>query len=172
MATHSSVLAWRIPGTEEPGGLPSMRSHRVRHDWSDLAALRALGNKQGVSGVEVSPIVYLLCAWCVTHGRCPLSIWRRKEGLSRWPSPSVVSVGGKVAWNSFVGSESLWRCKQSHFLMIIIKSESLSSTQCLGERGTKHWADELAPHASLPAVLPQVVCPHLLRCTQTHIDTC
>ena len=38
MATHSSVLAWRIPGTGEPGGLPSMRSHRVRHDRSDLAA--------------------------------------------------------------------------------------------------------------------------------------
>ena len=38
MATHSSVLAWRIPGTEEPGGLLSMGSHRVQHDWSDLAA--------------------------------------------------------------------------------------------------------------------------------------
>ena len=38
MATHSSVFAWRIPGTGEPGGLPSMGSHRVRHDWSDLAA--------------------------------------------------------------------------------------------------------------------------------------
>ena len=38
MATHSSVLAWRIPGTAEPGGLPSMGSHRVRHDRSDLAA--------------------------------------------------------------------------------------------------------------------------------------
>ena len=38
MATHSSVLAWRIPGTMEPGGLPSMGSHRVRHDGSDLAA--------------------------------------------------------------------------------------------------------------------------------------
>ena len=38
MATHSSVLAWRIPGMGEPGGLPSMGSHRVRHDWSDLAA--------------------------------------------------------------------------------------------------------------------------------------
>ena len=32
MATHSSVLAWRIPGTGEPGGLPSMGSHRVGHD--------------------------------------------------------------------------------------------------------------------------------------------
>ena len=38
MATHSSVLAWRIPGTGESGGLPSMGSHRVGHDWSDLAA--------------------------------------------------------------------------------------------------------------------------------------
>ena len=38
MATHSSVLAWRIPGTGEPGGLPSLGSHRVGHDWHDLAA--------------------------------------------------------------------------------------------------------------------------------------
>ena len=41
MATHSSVLAWRIPGMEEPGGLPSMGSHRVGHDGSDLAAAAA-----------------------------------------------------------------------------------------------------------------------------------
>ena len=41
MATHSSVLAWRIPGTGEPGELPSMGSHRVAHDWSDLAAAAA-----------------------------------------------------------------------------------------------------------------------------------
>ena len=43
MATHSSVLAWRIPGMAEPGGLPSMGSHRVGHDWSDLAATAAGG---------------------------------------------------------------------------------------------------------------------------------
>ena len=42
MATHSSVLAWRIPGTGEPGGLPSMGLHRVGHDWSDLAAAAAI----------------------------------------------------------------------------------------------------------------------------------
>ena len=41
MATHSSILAWRIPGTGEPIGLPSMGSHRVGHDWSDLAAAAA-----------------------------------------------------------------------------------------------------------------------------------
>ena len=41
MAIHSSVLAWRIPGTAEPGVLPSMGSHRVGHNWSDLAAAAA-----------------------------------------------------------------------------------------------------------------------------------
>ena len=41
MATHSSVLAWRIPGMEEPDGLLSMGLHRVRHDWSYLAAAEA-----------------------------------------------------------------------------------------------------------------------------------
>ena len=41
MATHSSVLAWRIPGMEDPGRLLSVGSHRVRHNWSDLAAAAA-----------------------------------------------------------------------------------------------------------------------------------
>ena len=51
MATHSSVLAWRIPGTAEPGGLPSLGSHRVGHDWSDLAAAAAVGRRAaGVVG--------------------------------------------------------------------------------------------------------------------------
>jgi len=60
-ATHSSVLAWRIPGMVEPGGLPSMGSHRVGYDWSDLAAAAAgkfysedlnsgLPQKQGLCG--------------------------------------------------------------------------------------------------------------------------
>ena len=41
MATHSSVIPWRTPGTAEPGRLPSMGSHRVGHDGSDLAAAAA-----------------------------------------------------------------------------------------------------------------------------------
>ena len=45
MATHSSVLAWRIPGTAEPGGLQSMGSHRLGHDWSNLAAAAAHASK-------------------------------------------------------------------------------------------------------------------------------
>ena len=46
MATHSSVLAWRIPGTGEPGGLPFMGSHRVGHDWSDAAAAAAAASRK------------------------------------------------------------------------------------------------------------------------------
>ena len=45
MATHSSVLAWRIPGTEEASGLPSMGSHRVGHDLSYLVAAGAVFTK-------------------------------------------------------------------------------------------------------------------------------
>ena len=51
MATHSSVLAWRIPGTGEPGGLSSMGSHRVGHDWNDLAAAAALA----ISSLPLAP---------------------------------------------------------------------------------------------------------------------
>ena len=49
MATHSSVLAWRIPGTGKPGGLPSLGSHRVRYDWSDLAAAAGEGQSRDLN---------------------------------------------------------------------------------------------------------------------------
>ena len=67
MATHSSVIAWRIPGTGQPGGLPSMGSHRVRHDWSDLAAAVVLGpvkvKKKKKLGMfrSAHSSLYLLC---------------------------------------------------------------------------------------------------------------
>ena len=57
MAAHSSDHAWRIPGTVEPGGLPSMGSHRVRHDWSDLAAAAAVSS-------------------LYTHNTSPLIVWQ------------------------------------------------------------------------------------------------
>ena len=56
MATHSSVLAWRIPRTAEPGGLPSMGSHRVGHDWSDLAAAAAAAYRLEVGPAETERI--------------------------------------------------------------------------------------------------------------------
>ena len=65
MATHSSVLAWRIPGTREPGGLPSMGSHRVGHDWSDLAAAaEALGSKSFPRSVSMNFIFSCYYYYC------------------------------------------------------------------------------------------------------------
>ena len=53
MATHSRVLAWRIPGTGEPGGLPSMGSHRVGHDWRDLGAAAVAWK------IPLEPLIFL-----------------------------------------------------------------------------------------------------------------
>ena len=64
MATHSSVLAWRIPGMGEPGGLLSTGLHRVRHDWSGLAAAAAAG--LCVTYRRVGSINHIMCLnWAV-----------------------------------------------------------------------------------------------------------
>ena len=56
MATHSRILAWRIPWTEEPGGLQSMGSKRVGHNTSDLARTRTLVGKGVCSGHSAQPV--------------------------------------------------------------------------------------------------------------------
>ena len=68
MATHSSVLAWRIPETGMPHGLPSMGLHRVGHDWSDLAAAAAAAAAGYVLVLTIIQnkyfqIVFLLWLW-------------------------------------------------------------------------------------------------------------
>ena len=87
MATHSSILAWKIPGTGEPGGLPSMGSHRVRHDWSDLAAAAAMFLCNTLKGV------------CIN--------WRRK-----WEPTPVFLPGKSHGWRSLAGY-SPWDHKES-----------------------------------------------------------
>ena len=75
MATHSNVLAWRIPGTGEPGGLPSLGSHRVGHDWSDLAAAAAAESEWGF------PIVLVVkepARQCRRQNRLGFDPWVRK----------------------------------------------------------------------------------------------
>ena len=84
MATHSSVLAWRIPGMGEPGGLPSLESHRIRHNWSDLAVAAAAAGKCSVphlcphtcAKLPISPV-------CVPMPR-PYPISLRSEFLGIW----------------------------------------------------------------------------------------
>ena len=68
MATHSSILAWRIPGTEEPGGLPSMGSHRVGHDWSDLSSSKNISVQanelEHVKNEESNIFFFIIEEWC------------------------------------------------------------------------------------------------------------
>ena len=69
MATHCSVLAWRIPGTGEPGWLPSMGSHRVGHDSSDLA-VAAAGEKKDIYVCHCDSFILLIQQIFITY---PLS---------------------------------------------------------------------------------------------------
>ena len=113
MATHSSVLAWRIPGMGKPSWLPSMGSHRVRHNWSDLAAA---GNMQKrfiqCVCVDVSGCVYggmLVAQLCPTL--CDPMDWALQAPLSMefsrqdywsgepFPFPGDFSVPGIELWS-------------------------------------------------------------------------
>ena len=84
MGTHSSVLAWRIPGMGEPGGLLSMGSHRVRHDWNDLAAAAAYN-------VVIFTILNLY--YCLkTFGFlvCALSLIKKSEHQFKFKASSFI----------------------------------------------------------------------------------
>ena len=72
MATHSSVLALRIPGTGEPGGLPSMGSHRVGHDWSDLAAAAAAFHRLYL---QLNHAWKLGLLWCFSDQKSRVSLY-------------------------------------------------------------------------------------------------
>ena len=84
MATHSSVLAWRIPGTGKPGGLPSVGSHRVRHDWCDLAA-----------AVAVLLLFCVLVFW-------PQGVWNLSTPTRDWTCNSCT---GKRSLNHLIARE-------------------------------------------------------------------
>ena len=86
MATHSSVLAWRISGTGEPGGLSSMGSHRVRHDWSDLAAAAAGPTKPGSA------------PGFIKSGEMRLVKLQRTRLDSLKAMRAIKDLGRKVAW--------------------------------------------------------------------------
>ena len=68
MATHSSILAWRAPWTEEPGRLRSLGSQRVRHDWSDLAHRHSIEEQRYLKRAKAA-YCKMICGW----RRCPFS---------------------------------------------------------------------------------------------------
>ena len=89
MATHSSILAWRILWTEEPGGLPSMGSHRAGHDWSDLAAAAAYSRCSTNGG-----FIPILFSWLPQLSRLPFTPTEHRSALGNVHIPQVTTGPG------------------------------------------------------------------------------
>ena len=126
----SSVLAWRIPGTGEPGGLPSVGSHRVGHDWSDLAAAAA-------GWVEMpllhSPWYKDVCM--LNHHQTLCDLMDCSLPGSSVHGISQVRILEWVAMPSSRGSSRLR--DQTH-------------DSCIGRRILYHWATWKAPCVNIP----------------------
>ena len=128
MATHSSVLAWRIPGMGEPGGLPSVGSHRVGNDWSDLAAAAAalyvpqccsLNSSLApshpscprVHSFSTSASLFLPCTWFISTSFLDF-LYLRVEFQSWEIGWLYFRQWLLVDWGHLVGKESssVWSC--------------------------------------------------------------
>ena len=114
MATHSSVLAWRIPGTGEPGGLPSMGSRRVGHNWSDLAAAAA-----AAAGL---PVHHQLPEFIQTH------VYRISDAIQPYhpplsPSPPAPNPSQHQSLFQWVNSSMRWPKYWSFSFRIISSKE-------------------------------------------------
>ena len=142
MTTHSSVLAWRIPGTGEPGGLPSMVLHRVGHDWSDLAQWKE-GFPGGASGKES----VCQCRGCRRHGFDPVVAkipWRRE-----WqPAPVFLpgefhGLAGYSPWG-YKESDTTDSLLLSHFSRVQLcatpETAAHQAPPSLGFSRQKHWS--------------------------------
>ena len=88
MATHSSILAWRTPWTEEPGGLQSIGLQKIRHDWSDLAHMHTLTNFITISyialtiGTILNLLQTIICSfthWFSLHKNLIITLQVRKQ---------------------------------------------------------------------------------------------
>ena len=108
MATHFSVLAWRTPGTGEPGGLPSVGSHRVGHDWSDLAAAAAAAAKVRFTETNLlapswplRDLLYFLCPPPLTSPLPPetfLLVTKQQKGQGLWGIIAAILIIWKEAF--------------------------------------------------------------------------
>ena len=126
MATHSSILAWRIPGTGEPDGLPSVGSYRVGHDWSNLAAAAAVNCLSG----SLTPVIFKF-KHVHTHRKY---IWYNFYIVYITP---VLLPGKSHGRRSLVGC-SPWSCEESdtterlhfHFSLSCIREGNGNPLQC------------------------------------------
>ena len=114
MAPHSSTLAWKIPWTEDPGGLLSMGSHRVGHDWNDLAAAAAAAAAAETNKIlwsnyvcELCCVQFFLTSWTVAH-QVPLSMeFSRQEYWSGLPFPTPGDLPNPGIESTFPASPAL-----------------------------------------------------------------
>ena len=113
MATHSSVLAWRIPGTGEPGGLPAMGLHRVGHNWSDLAAAAAVAYIFGGR----------FCFEIIFNMRVPWTARRSNQSILKEISPGISLEG------------LMLKLKLQYFGHLMRRIDSLEKTLMLGGIG-------------------------------------
>ena len=124
-ATHSRVLAWRIPGMREPRGLPSMGSHRVEHNWRDLAAAAILLHWSTCLFLyQYYTVLIPVALWyCLKSGRVmPLALFLflrialANLGLSEWLSLKSLQITSaregveKRELSYIVGGNISWWC--------------------------------------------------------------
>ena len=117
METHSSILAWKIPWTEEPSGLQSVGLHRVRRDWSDLACTQARTHWPywGSSCGKELWVVSRSWLWSQEAEDC------YQQTASKKPGPSVLQLQGMNSAKNLseTGNESFsrWECSLTNTLI-------------------------------------------------------
>ena len=113
MATYSSVLAWRIPGTAGPGGLLSMGSHRFGHDWSDLAA--AAAERRIIDVFEL---------WCWRRLlRVPWTARRSNQSILKEISPKYALEGLMLKLKLQHFGHLMWRTDSLEKILMLRKIE-------------------------------------------------
>ena len=121
IATHSGTLAWKIPWTAEPGGLPSMGSHRVRHDWSDLAVAAYL------YGLVIFPVFFSLSL------NFAMSSWSEPQSLPRLVFCWLYRASPSLAEKNIIYVISvltIWWCPCIESSLVLLE-EGVCYDQCL-----------------------------------------
>ena len=145
MANHSSVLAWRIPGTGEPGGLQSMGSLRVGHDWNNLVAAAATPTKIPLVKAMVFPVVmYRRESWAINKVE-----HRRSDAFELWCWRRLL----RVPWTARRSSQSILKeispdysleglmlkLKLQYFGHLMQRTDSFEKTLMLGKIEGGRW---------------------------------
>ena len=147
MGTHSRTLAWRIPGTEEPGGLPSMGSHRVEHDWCNLAAADSILKSRDITlpasvclvkDMAFPVVMYGYESWTIKraeHWRIDdfeLWCWRRLLRVPWTARRSNQSILKEISSEYSLEGLTL-KLKPQYFGHLMRRTDSLKKTLMLGK---------------------------------------